>query len=79
MNLRFEPSKTFIYDAFSNNQTKLETLLDQISFYSELTTNIKASDFLSDHSLSRVFIVTSTFEQANAYDVNQEYVATVEG
>jgi hypothetical protein len=67
---------TFIYDDLTTEQS--DKLLDNITFYNELSQNINLKHFLKSKQLSRLFAPIATFDDANKLQ-EEEFVAVMEG
>lgn len=77
MNLNLTPKETFTYDEVEG--WKLEQILDEIMFYSELELGIPLKKFIYSYSL-RAFVPVATFDQGNQWsDRFDEIVSMVEG
>lgn len=77
MNLNLLPKETFVYDEFRG--WDLEKTLDEITFYHEMDTGIKLSDFITSQQL-RQFVPVSTYDQGKKNDsTSEETIAMIEG
>jgi hypothetical protein len=76
INLKYTPNMTFIYDDLTTEQS--DKLLDNITFYNELSQNINLKHFLKSKQLSRLFAPIATFDDANKLQ-EEEFVAVMEG
>lgn len=78
INLAHEPMHTYLFDEFEAE--KLEKMLDNVFFYSDVAYGVSMMDFVTKaKTLSQIFIPVASYNDDNAKNSNEETVAVIEG
>lgn len=76
LNLRLRPEDTYTFDGISLKEA--ESILNNITFFNEMTYGIPLKHFLQESTLSKVFVPVATFNNDKT-DQDEEFIAVIEG